>query len=392
MQGFAGTLAASEPNAALIGRDVLAGNGNAVDAAVAMGFAMTVTQPSRAGLGGGGACLVRQREGEGATAVVFPPVAEAEGGVVPLMARGLAALHGRFGSQRWALLVAPAEDLARAGFTMTRAFRQDVIAARTTVAADPGLAAAFLTEAGEPKAIGDPVLQPALASILAGIGQRGITYLTTPPFSRRLVDATAAGPLRLTVEALRNRVPTLSEAIALPAGDDTLYLPGGADPAGPMTAELWRQSAAGGEQALPLSGVGLAEGGAGFVVADSRGTTVACSFSMNGLFGTGRTIAGTGLIMARPPQEAVPLAVGIIAATKATRVAVSAGAGYAAPALLARTLAAGQATLGDPAAALARVTAAPGDIPLQALSCAGGQESCTAATDQRAAGLAVSLR
>ena len=58
VRGFLGGIATEDPAAALAGRQVLSAGGTAVDAAVAAGFVMTVTLPSRVGLGGGGACLV----------------------------------------------------------------------------------------------------------------------------------------------------------------------------------------------------------------------------------------------------------------------------------------------------------------------------------------------
>ena len=109
VQGFLGGVVADEPRAALLGREALSLGGNAADAAVAVGFALTVTLPSRASLGAGGACLAyspdkKSVNGGVPEAVVFLPHPPASVGTnadrpaaVPMLARGLYLLQARYG-------------------------------------------------------------------------------------------------------------------------------------------------------------------------------------------------------------------------------------------------------------------------------------------------------
>ena len=120
-------VAADEPRATVIGRDILAQGGNAVDAATAMGLAMAVTLPTRVGLGGGGICVVHDAATKQTRTLDFLPRSPNGGQVaVPAMLRGLATLHAAHGKMRWEQLVAPAEAKARFETQISRALARDL--------------------------------------------------------------------------------------------------------------------------------------------------------------------------------------------------------------------------------------------------------------------------
>ncbi|MDF2775203.1 MAG: ggt [Geminicoccaceae bacterium] len=126
-----------------MGASVMARGGNAVDAAVATGFALAVTHPSAGNLGGGGFMIVRTTDGRATT---FDYRERAPGAATPTMylrpdgtidrsltrsgwlapgvpgtVRGLALAHKRFGKLPWADVVRPAARLASTGFPLSRA-------------------------------------------------------------------------------------------------------------------------------------------------------------------------------------------------------------------------------------------------------------------------------
>ena len=72
IRGFNGGVIADEPRAAVVGRDVLATGGSAADAIVAAYFAMAVTLPDAAGLGGGGQCVIFSPTLERTESLLFP--------------------------------------------------------------------------------------------------------------------------------------------------------------------------------------------------------------------------------------------------------------------------------------------------------------------------------
>ncbi len=224
VQGFLGGVVADEPRAALAAREVLSAGGTAADAAVTLGFVLSVTLPSRAGLGGGGACLAyapdKKSVNEGVPeAVLFPPVAPTSVGAnadrpaaAPMLARGLYLLHARYGSLPFESLIVPAEQLARFGTPAPRALVRDIALVSGPLLADPNARAVF-SQGGVPLAEGQTLLQPDLGATLASIRVSGVGDLYTGALARRIVQASplAGGPLALA--DLNGALPRTAPAI-----------------------------------------------------------------------------------------------------------------------------------------------------------------------------------
>ena len=344
ISGFIGAVVADEPVAAAVAREVLATGGNAADAAAAAGFALAVTYPSRAGLGGGGACLAyspaRTPGGGVPEAIIFTPAAGGGGGdrpaAVPMLARGMFALNARYGSQELAQLIAPAERLARSGFRLSRPLADDLRTVGGALLADPEARAVF-APGGTPVAEGGAVVQPALATTLAHLRLSGVGDMYLGELARRLVIASrdAGGPI--STAALRRSMPGLARPLLLPAGaDQVAFLPPPADGGlGAAAAFAMLQSqpgdvaaasaraaavvaawrAAGGKgdpmallRSASTSGAGLPAlpASTSLVVIDPSGMAVGCAMTMDNLFGTGRIAPGTGILLAASPAAAPP--------------------------------------------------------------------------------------
>jgi len=367
VEGFAGVVTGDEPRAVLIGREVLANGGTAVDAAVAMYFTMAVTLPSRVGLGGGGVCVLFQGSEKRGHAIEFLPRAAPSGGMVPSGMRAMAALHARYGALRWEELLAPAESLARFGHAVSRSFERDLVAAAGLIAARPDLARIFAARSGRLARTGDRIVQTELSSVLGGIRQQGVIYLHSGPFARRLAEASTAVGMPLTAEDVRRNLPRVADAIEVPSGNDVAFFAPPRATGGVVAAQMWRMltgaedfDAAGpvgqphlfaevalrafaergrwmdrdGSSREPLAdlvsddrieavmaGYGAdrrtpasrfappppeiqgSAYSAGFVTGDQRNNAVACSFTMNRLFGAARIAQGTGILLAAPPRS-----------------------------------------------------------------------------------------
>ena len=160
-----------EPQAVEAGATVLAHRGNAADAAAATYFALAVTYPVAAGLGGGGICIVynpQQKNGE-----EFDFLAREASGrgpySIPGNVAGFALLQSTYGQLPWQRVVSPAESFAAAGFSISQALYARLSTNQDVIRLDAELAREFLDEAGHLKPTGAIVQAPALAQTLSQV-------------------------------------------------------------------------------------------------------------------------------------------------------------------------------------------------------------------------------
>lgn len=186
-----GMIAASHPQAALAGLDVLKAGGNAVDAAITAAAMLAVVEPSQTGIGGDCFVLLKRRNGpvlalEGAgwaPAAVEASRLHEQGRTtidpgspnavtVPGAIRAWHRLAMDHGSFDWARLLQPAVAAARDGAAVTERLARDWARAADRLRADPDTRSVFLP-GGEPPAPGDLHRQTALAGALEAIAAQG---------------------------------------------------------------------------------------------------------------------------------------------------------------------------------------------------------------------------
>ncbi len=235
VQGFLGGVAADEPRAALLARNTLSAGGNAVDAAVALYFVLSVTLPSSASLGGGGVCLVFDRGAKKVEALDFTDTAAGPGeSPVPGNARGMFALHAKYGNLRWEQLVSAGERLARFGNPVSRALVRDIGSGQWF--RDGASGKIFAGGKGGLVREGEVIDQLDLAAVLSMV-RRAPGNFYSGPFARRLVKSVRQAGGSLTVERLRRFKPKWRDTVPVSFGNLTAHF---APTASGMTAaQLW---------------------------------------------------------------------------------------------------------------------------------------------------------
>ncbi len=211
-----GMVSSQEARATRVGVDILKAGGNAIDAAVAVGFALAVTLPRAGNLGGGGFMLVHRADTRESVAIDYretaPEAATADmfldaGGEpdraastrtgravgVPGTVRGLAEAHRLYGSGRFTLaqLVAPAEALAREGIAVDAGLADSLPRAAARLGRWPSSRAIFFS-GDAPLARDQRLVQTDLAATLKAIAAFGPDAFYAGPIAERIAAAVRA--------------------------------------------------------------------------------------------------------------------------------------------------------------------------------------------------------
>ena len=194
-----------------VGVEVLKNGGNAVDAAVAVGYALAVVYPTAGNIGGGGFMTIRMRDGK-TTFLDFrerAPLAATKGMYlddkgnivkgastdgylavgVPGSVMGFETAREKYGTKSRQDLIAPAIRYAKEGFTLNQADAAELNGGKAWLSRDPATAAIFTKADGKPFATGDKLMQPDLANALSGISDQGPDGFYKGPVANAIVKA-----------------------------------------------------------------------------------------------------------------------------------------------------------------------------------------------------------
>lgn len=291
--GEGGLIVADEPQSVLLTQDVLKSGGSAADAAVALGFSLAVTLQSRAGLGGGGVCLVYDADSRRAEVIDFGPVAATGNAMsarwqvgVPTLARGLFALHAKYGQLPWQQVVIPAENTVRFRNVVSRAFASDLANSSSVLINDPNALDTFMTSGRRMADEGSRLVQLDLAATIGRLRGRTPGDFYSGAFSRTVEESSQIAGASLSAEDLRAYAPRWRVATVTQVGNASIY-----------TAPISKPERAGGSAEDPGASTG-------FVVADARGNTVSCALTMTKPFGNGLMPPGVGFLLSPSPEQA----------------------------------------------------------------------------------------
>ena len=218
-----GMVVAAQHLATEVGVEVLKRGGNAVDAAVAVGYALAVVYPAAGNLGGGGFMTIQLADGrktfldfretapKGATANMY---LDKDGNVikgistkghlavgVPGSVSGMEYAREKYGTMKRADLLAPAIQLAEQGFALDQGDIDLLLTATKDFQDDPASAAIFLNN-GQPFRVGEKLVQSELAKTLREISSKGTDGFYKGWVGSAIVASSQAGKGLITQDDL----------------------------------------------------------------------------------------------------------------------------------------------------------------------------------------------
>ncbi len=224
-----GMVVSQEAVASNVGLDILKRGGNAVDAAVAVGFALAVTLPSAGNIGGGGFMLIHRADLNKTIAIDYRESApalttkdvflDADGEADPFKSRysglaigapgtvaGLELAWRKYGSGKFSFadLVAPAARLAHQGLAVDDDLADSLPAAAPTLAEHPSSARIYLEPDGSAPPVGAHIALDDLAATLDAIAAGGADAFYRGPIAEKIVAAVRLAGGRMTLDDLAN--------------------------------------------------------------------------------------------------------------------------------------------------------------------------------------------
>jgi gamma-glutamyltranspeptidase/glutathione hydrolase len=226
-----GIVASTNEVASRVGVEIMKRGGNAVDAAIAVAFALAVTHPAAGNLGGGGFMMIRLKDGR-TTAIDYREMAPAaahrdvyldktgkliagEGGSqvgyraagVPGTVRGMELALKKYGSGRltWAQLIEPARQLASQGFSVTYSLEHSLYDERNYLGKYAETKRIYLND-GRFYKEGEVFRQPELAATLGRLQRSGPNEFYEGETARLIVDDMKRNNGLMTMEDLHGYV------------------------------------------------------------------------------------------------------------------------------------------------------------------------------------------
>ncbi|WP_353722564.1 gamma-glutamyltransferase [Dyadobacter sp. 676] len=204
-----GMVASAHPEASKVGIEILKAGGNAVDAAVAVQFALAVVHPSAGNIGGGGFLVLRDKDGK-TFSIDFREKApgkshadmylDKDGNIIPKSSTlgrlasgvpgsvdGMAQAHAKFGRLSWKQVLQPAVDIATNGVILTEREARSLNSIKQDLLTVNAGTSYFLNPTGNDWVAGDLLVQKDLARVLKRIQKKGRDGFYTGKVAKRLV-------------------------------------------------------------------------------------------------------------------------------------------------------------------------------------------------------------